>query len=74
MATLYINRYDSRCGECGKAATPSSSRHDTVLGYWEDKDRPEPCMALFDSVASDYVGMKEKIQAIRPDLKWVGYD
>lgn len=74
MATLIVNRSDSRCGECGRGADPHQLRHDQVLGYYTDENRPEPCMALFDSIRSDYSDLKVALTAMRPDLRWVGFD
>jgi len=72
MATLYVNRNDSRCGECGKSAMPYQTVHDERFGY-----NPGPgCGAVFTQIDSDYVGiyMQEWAEKNRPDLEWVGLD
>jgi hypothetical protein len=70
MAVLYINRFDSRCGNCNKSASPYENSHLSILGY-----TPGPgCGAVFTEVASDYFGMQDAVTRIRPDLPWVGWD
>ena len=32
---LIINRFDSKCGACGKGADPREEAHETQLGYGE---------------------------------------
>jgi len=76
MATLYINKSESRCGACGKGADPYEESHITLLGWFAVNDKMKGCGATFDAVASDYFdfpGLKESIQKMRPDLPWVGY-
>lgn len=67
LATLIINRTDSRCGNCGKPVLMQASRHRDVSGW-----TPKPgggCGARFVDTASDYpiIGPDE-LRAARPDL------
>jgi hypothetical protein len=69
MATLFINRNDSRCGACNRNADPFESAHlnETMYG--------EGCGATYDAVSSDYSGVPglyERIREMRPDLPFVG--
>ncbi len=68
---LIVNRWDSRCGECGKSCDPSAKTHDIVYGYGSDNGSPG-CGAEWDRLASDYVGagIEAAAQALRPDLEW----
>lgn len=73
LATLYINRSDSRCGWCNRSALPSDKRHETPCGY----DQHPGCGAEFASVSSDYFGAPEmyvRIRAMRPDLPFIEPD
>lgn len=74
MSTLIVNRSESRCGDCGRGADPHELSHDTVLGYGGPYG--PGCGVVWDSVASDYVGMhmQEITANMRPDLTWVGDD
>lgn len=70
LATLYVNRSDSRCGWCGRSALPSDKRHETPCGY----DQAPGCGAEFISVSSDYFGASEmyvRIMSMRPDLPFI---
>lgn len=71
MATLFINRSDSRCGDCRRPADLSAKAHDEVIGYV-----PGPgCGATFTSVSSDYSGMgiEDAAKAARPDLPFLPF-
>ena len=77
MATLYINKSESRCGACDGGCDPHETAHLTLLGWAAINDRMKGCGAEFDSVSSDYVGfpgLKEAIIEMRPDLPYVGPD
>jgi hypothetical protein len=65
-----MNRFDSRCGECGKPCNPTGKTHDIILGY-VDNGKPG-CGARWDRVTSDYVGggIEDAIKQSRPDLTW----
>lgn len=67
--TLYINRSDSVCGNCGKGANPHSKSHDVVLGY-----NPEDgCGKVWTKVSTMSYGMgiNDIIAQMRPDLEVV---
>ena len=78
MATLYINRSDSRCGACNKGADPYEESHITLLGWYAVNDNMKGCGAVFDSVSSDYNdfgSLYDRIEEIRPDLPFINkYD
>lgn len=65
---LIINRFDSKCGACGKGADPREEAHETQLGYGEHP--PEGCGIRWRFVTSDYTNMEEGVSAMRPDLEW----
>jgi hypothetical protein len=67
--TLYINRSDSVCGSCGRGCDPYELKHDTILEY---SGGGEGCHAPYKYLASDYAGMQDACQDMRPDLEWVG--
>jgi hypothetical protein len=69
MTTLFINRFDSICGACNKAADPYEKAHTTRLGYGDDKTG---CGAVFTAVSSNYAGVGERIKNMRPDLPYEG--
>ncbi len=75
MATLYINKSESRCGACNKGADPYEESHLTIMGWSAINDKMRGCGAIFDAVDSDYnfLGdLVEAIQEMRPDLPWLG--
>lgn len=77
MATLYINKSESRCGACNQGCDPYEESHITLLGWFATNDRMKGCGAVFDSVGSDYVGMPGLVEAIkdmRPDLPYIGWE
>jgi hypothetical protein len=77
VATLYINKSESRCGNCGKGADPYEESHITLLGWFATNDKMHGCGAVFDMVDSDYVGMPGLVKSIkdmRPDLPYVGWE
>lgn len=69
MANLIINHFNSRCGECGRAALPYESAHLTKPGY--NYSGPG-CGAVFTTVSSDYTGLDDIIKGMRPDLEYIG--
>lgn len=72
MATLYINKSDSRCGACSMGCDPYEESHITLLGWYATNDKMKGCGATFDSVSSDYIGFEDVVQDMRPDLPWLG--
>jgi hypothetical protein len=75
MATLYINKSESRCGACDKGCDPYEESHITLLGWHAYNDKMQGCGAEFDSLSSDYYGwteLEEAIKEMRPDLPWMG--
>lgn len=58
MAVIYINRSNSRCGECGKGAFPSENAHLTQAGYVRGV---KGCGAIWTAVGSDYGDIMERI-------------
>lgn len=68
--TLFINHWNSRCGNCGRDADPGEKSHVTPMGYGRP---PEGCHMTWEFVSSDYTdgnGLHEAIKAMRPDLKF----
>ena len=77
MATLYINKSESRCGNCDKGCDPYEESHITLLGWSAVNDNMKGCGATYDSVSSDYAGMPDLVKAIkemRPDLLYIGWE
>lgn len=75
MATLFINRSDSRCGACNKGADPYEESHITLLGWHAVNDNMKGCGAEYDSVSTDYYNSSDligHIKDIRPDLPFIG--
>ena len=75
MATLYINKSESRCGACNKGCDPYEESHITLLGWFATNDKMQGCGAIFDSLSTDYIGfpgLEEAIKEMRPDLPYVG--
>lgn len=65
---LVINRTDSKCGACGRETLPRGETHTDISGY-----KPVPgggCGVRWRYVTSDYTGMREAVQDVRPDLEW----
>jgi hypothetical protein len=75
MATLYINKSESRCGACDKGADPYEESHITLTGWFAINDNMKGCGAEFDALSTDYVGfpgLEQEIQLMRPDLPYLG--
>ena len=70
-ATLVINRSDSRCGNCGKAALPNEFYHETVPGWNEPT---VGCRFDFTTTGTEYTGteQREAVIRLRPDLTFTG--
>lgn len=67
--TLYVNRMDSKCGNCGRGADPHAECHDEVLCYAPIK--PEGCHVRWRYVSTHYSdegGLHQRISEMRPDL------
>ncbi len=74
MATLFINKSESRCGECNKGCDPYEESHITLLGWHAVNDNMKGCGAIFTEVSSDYInfpGLDVAIQEMRPDLPFI---
>jgi hypothetical protein len=54
---LYINRSDSRCGNCGYGADPNETGHFTTMGYGDE--RPRACQGIWTGISSDYANYPE---------------
>lgn len=67
-ATLYINAYDSRCGNCGRKTLPDAQHHAYVAGY--AAVGTPGCGARFMDLWTDYEGQvtPEEMALVRPDL------
>jgi len=77
MAVLYINKSESRCGDCNRGCDPYEESHITALGWYVWNDKIKGCGAEFTEVSSDYVGMAElvlSIKEMRPDLPYTGWE
>jgi hypothetical protein len=75
MATLYINKSESRCGACNKGCDPNEESHITLLGWAAVNDKMQGCGAEYTAVSSDYYGfpgLEEAIKEMRPDLPYIG--
>lgn len=66
FVTLYVGRFDSRCGACGKGCWAQEKAHTSRTGY----DQHEGCGAVYTHVVSTYAGddMEKATRALRPDL------
>jgi hypothetical protein len=67
---LIVNPSNSRCGNCGKGALPTESKHDTVLGYFPIGHDPGPgCGVRWVFIDSDYRPRSYAFDdTFRPDL------
>ena len=74
MATLIINRSDSRCGACNKGAYPQQTHHIDVAGW--TPQRGGGCGAEFTEMTSDYIGLQQEqaMMSLRPDLDLICWD
>jgi hypothetical protein len=73
MATLFVNKSESRCGACNGGADPTEESHITLTGWRAVNDRMQGCGVEFTDVSSDYVnfpGLYDAIKAMRPDLSF----
>ena len=74
MATLYINKSESRCGACNKGADPYEESHITLVGWAAVNDKMKGCGAEFTDLSTDYVnfpGLQDAIREMRPDLPYI---
>jgi hypothetical protein len=65
---LIINRSNSKCGACGKGASPHDTRHDDIVDW-----TPVPgggCGIEWRYVTSAYTNSEEWCREMRPDLEW----
>jgi hypothetical protein len=77
MAVLYINKSESRCGNCNVGCDPDEEYHMTAMGWHVWNDKIKGCGAKFTEVSSDYQGMEglvETIKEMRPDLPYTGWE
>jgi hypothetical protein len=74
-ATLVVDRFSSKCGDCGKSCDPTSKTHDRILGYGSENGDPG-CGVEWQNVTTDYAGERDRNATInlRPDLKYIGWD
>lgn len=63
--TLYVNRSDSRCGNCDRPATFRETTHATLLGYGPDNGQPG-CGVQWEFLDTDYMNLD--VSHTRPDL------
>ena len=70
---LWVDRWSSRCGACGRSADPKQETHAVQLGYGPENGSPG-CGARFEAIASEFVGagVDEAVRAMRPDLPYLG--
>ena len=65
VKTLYINRSDSRCGDCNASVNPMA------LGC-EPLSMMPPCDSRpYENLSSHYLGMADAVVPMRPDLHWI---
>lgn len=66
---LYIGRFDSHCGACGKGCWPHEPTHKMNTGY----DQHGGCGAKYTHVQSLYVGRESEnaVREMRPDLTFL---
>jgi hypothetical protein len=67
--TLFINTWNSVCGNCGFDADPTEERHTRPMGYAQ---RPG-CGIQWRYVSTGYTGLDghyDRIKAMRPDLEF----
>lgn len=63
---LYINMWDSICGECRLSCDPYEISHVKPMGW----DRHEGCGATYTHLSTHYYG-NDDVQEMRPDLPWI---
>lgn len=70
-AVLVINRTDSLCTYCGKGCLPEETHHYTLAGY--GLSGQSGCGARFIAVGTNYYGMDDSVQEMRPDLPFMDW-
>lgn len=69
---LFINMWESRCGNCGKSTLPHNDTHEEISGYGGGG---KGCGVTWTHVSSDYgPRLKDAALSVRPDLTWVEWD
>jgi len=68
--TIIINRFDSKCGKCGKSATIEDGYHKTVYGYGPENGT-DGCGAVWEYIDSDYTGISHLLEEKYPQYKIV---
>lgn len=71
MATLFINSWSSRCGDCNHECDPHEKSHKTNLGY--GGPHPPGCGVTYTHVSSDYMdeALLNIVKKMRPDLEFI---
>jgi hypothetical protein len=75
--TLFIDTWDSKCGNCGRSCNPRSKTHDINYGYDMKINGTPGCGVEWQFVSSNYFGvdgLNENIKKMRPDLEFWGFD
>lgn len=79
MNILYINKSDSRCGECGRPAKPTEDTHEWAGNIWlmegPSFETKQGCGVRWTHLSSDYLDydhLWDQVRALRPDLEFVG--
>lgn len=73
VETLIIDRWYSRCNNCGFDCDPYEKEHLTNLGYDEEIRKTPGCGVKWTHITSGYIGfgVENSIMAMRPDLIFI---
>lgn len=68
--TLFIEIWNSTCGNCGKGCDPDSKTHDKILDF-HDNGKPG-CGVEWKYVSSKFYGnqFESRLREMRPDLEF----
>lgn len=71
--TIIINTWSSTCYACGKGASPSEGRHNTVVSWGGSAPG---CGVEWKYAMSEYwgVGIRAAVERQWPHLIWIGHD
>lgn len=68
--TVIIGGYSSRCGACGRGASPSEGSHKTIVEYSPDTGKPG-CGQVWKYMSNEYAGQEESLKRQWPNLEYI---
>lgn len=79
--TIFVGRWSSRCGNCGKGASPSEHIHQSVLAFSHGARQEPGCGIRWEYISpawTEFVHGEDramkKVKELRPDLKYAGWN